>query len=41
MIQVVGSSNKHKKQDLGDLKKIEAKRSGRRASGQKAGIWEF
>ena len=37
-----GSSNKHKKQRiLVILKKIKAKRSGRRASGQKAGIWEF
>ena len=39
---MVGNSNKHKKQRiLVILKKIEAKRSRRRASGQKAGIWEF
>ena len=39
---MVGSSNKPKKQRiLVILKKIEAKGSGRRASGQKAGIWEF
>ena len=42
MIQVVGNSNKQKKQRiLVILKKIEAKGSGRGASGQKAGIWEF
>ena len=35
MIQVVGNSNKHKKQRiLVILKKIEAKRNGRIASGQ-------